>query len=76
MENIEIMKVTLNDIQTLAQIGRQTFAETFSDSNNADDLAGYLDNGFSVNKLSEEVGNVSSQFYFATVNDQVIGYLK
>jgi ribosomal protein S18 acetylase RimI-like enzyme len=76
MENIEIRKVTLNDIETLAEIGRQTFSETFSDSNNADDMAKYMDDGFSIEKLTEEVGNVASQFYFATLNDQVIGYLK
>ena len=76
MENIEIRKVTLKDIGVLAQIGRQTFEETFSDTNSADNMAKYLEEGFAVAKLTEEVSNVASQFYFATVNEQVIGYLK
>ena len=76
MENIEIRKVTLKDIGVLAQIGRQTFEETFSDTNSADNMAKYLEEGFAVAKLTEEVSNVASQFYFATLNGQVIGYLK
>jgi ribosomal protein S18 acetylase RimI-like enzyme len=76
MENIEIREVTLNDIEALAKIGRQTFEETFSDTNNAENLVKYLEEGFSVDKLTEEVGHVASQFYFATLNEQVIGYLK
>lgn len=76
MENIEIRKVTLDDIQALQQIGRRTFAETFSESNNEDNMAKYLTEGFSVEKLSEEVSNLGSQFYFALLNGQEIGYLK
>jgi len=76
MENIEIRKVTLKDIGVLAQIGRQTFEETFSDTNSADNMAKYLEEGFAVAKLTEEVSDVASQFYFATLNGQVIGYLK
>jgi ribosomal protein S18 acetylase RimI-like enzyme len=76
MENIEIREVTLNDMDALAQIGRQTFLETFSDTNSADNMRKYLEEGFSVNKLIEELGNIASQFYFAVLNEHVIGYLK
>lgn len=74
--NIEIIKVTLNDINALAQIGRQTFQETFSGTNSADNMRKYLEDGFSVDKLTEEVRNTASQFYFAKLNEQLIGYLK
>jgi len=74
--NIEIIKVTLNDINALAQIGRQTFQETFSGTNSADNMRTYLEDGFSVDKLTEEVRNTASQFYFAKLNEQLIGYLK
>jgi len=76
MENIEIRKVTVNDIEALQQIGRQTFAETFSDSNSEDNMAKYLEEGFFAEKLTEEVRNSESQFYFALLDDQIIGYLK
>lgn len=76
MNSVVIRKVELNDIQALQQIGRQTFTETFSASNSQENMRKYLEEGFAVEKLSQEISNTSSQFYFALLNDQVIGYLK
>lgn len=76
MENIEIRRVTLNDIQTLQQISRDTFSETFSENNDVENMNKYLEEGFATDKLSQEVSNPASQFYFAILDDQVIGYLK
>ena len=76
MENIEIKKVTVNDVDQLQKIGRQTFSETFSSSNTEENMAKYLDEGFSTEKLTAELSNRSSEFYFALLNEQVIGYLK
>lgn len=76
MENIEIRKVTLADIETLQQIGRDTFSETFRDSNSEENMAKYLEEGFAIDQLIKEVSNTRSQFYFALVNNKVVGYLK
>ena len=76
MENTIISKVTINDIVTLQQIGRQTFYETFADSNSAENMTSYLENGFSIEKLTEEINNPNSAFYFAKKNYAIIGYLK
>jgi ribosomal protein S18 acetylase RimI-like enzyme len=76
MEHIQIRRVTLNDIQTLQQISRETFSETFSENNDVANMNRYLEEGFATNKLSEEVNNAASQFYFAILDDHVIGYLK
>jgi len=76
MENIEIKKVTDNDMEQLQKIGRQTFFETFSASNTKENMAKYLDEGFSREKLTAELGNETSEFYFALFDDEVIGYLK
>jgi ribosomal protein S18 acetylase RimI-like enzyme len=76
MENIEIRKVTADDIEALARIGRQTFEETFSDTNSDENMVKYLEEGFSIDKVTDEVYNIDSPFYFATLNEQVIGYLK
>ena len=65
MEPMEIRKVTLNDIEQLQQIGRQTFSETFSSSNTEENMTTYLEEGFSNEKLIEELNNESSEFYFA-----------
>ncbi len=76
MENIEIKRVTLNDIDQLQRIGRQTFSETFSAGNTEENMAKYLEEGFSFEKLSVELNNPNSEFYFAILDNNVIGYLK
>jgi len=76
MKSIEIKKVTLNDIDPLQKIGRQTFFETFASENNEANMKIYLDEGFSVAKLTTELNDNNAEFYFATLDDNVIGYLK
>jgi diamine N-acetyltransferase len=76
MENLDIKRVTRNDIDQLQKIGRQTFSETFSSVNTEENMTKYLDEYFSVEKLTVEFKNKSSEFYFATIGKNVIGYLK
>ena len=76
MENIEINKVTLSDIEQLQKIGRQTFYETFSASNSEENMKRYLSEDLSLEKLTTELHDKHSEFYFATLNNNVIGYLK
>lgn len=76
MENIEIKEVTLNDLAQLQKIGRQTFYETFSAENTEENMTKYLEEGFTVEKLTAELNNGSSLFYFAILDNSVIGYLK
>ena len=76
MKNIAIQKVTLHELVQLQEIGRQTFYETFSEGNMEANMKKYLDEGFSVAKLRSELEDKDSEFYFATLDEKVIGYLK
>ncbi|MBE8720785.1 GNAT family N-acetyltransferase [Sphingobacterium pedocola] len=76
MKSIEIKKVTINDIVQLQKIGRQTFQETFSLGNTIENMTKYLDEGFSIGKLTTEHRDDDAEFYFAALDDKVIGYLK
>lgn len=76
MENIITRRITLNDLENLQKIGRKTFDETFSDFNSEDNMRRYLEEGFSKEKLTIELNDNNAEFYFATLNDEVIGYLK
>jgi diamine N-acetyltransferase len=76
MENIQIKRVTIDHLGQLQKIGRQTFSETFSAGNTEENLAKYLEEGFSNEKLTAELSDTNSEFYFAAVEDEVIGYLK
>lgn len=76
MEAIELTRATVNDVEKLQVIGRQTFEETFSSSNRDEDMDTYLDESFSREKLIKELQTESSQFYLAVLRNRVIGYLK
>lgn len=76
MNDIIIKKVSLDDIDQLQQIGKKTFEETFSASNTKENMVNYLEKSFSLEKLKTELNNKSSEFYFAVLDDRVIGYLK
>ena len=57
MDKIDIQKVSINDIDELQQIGRQTFYETFSVGNTQENMKQYLEEGFSVEKLTAELND-------------------
>ena len=69
-------KVTLSDIDQLQKIGRQTFFETFAAGNTEENMQKYLAEGFTVEKLTAELTDPHSEFYFAEIDKEVIGYLK
>jgi ribosomal protein S18 acetylase RimI-like enzyme len=76
MPNIEIKQVAINDIDILQKIGKQTFFETFSAGNTAENMKQYLEEGFSIEKLTTELNDHNAEFYFATLEGIVVGYLK
>lgn len=76
MEKIEIIQIGILDVVALQKIARQTFAETFTDYNSIENLNKYLNEKFSIEKLTAELSNPYSSFYFAQLQDDVIGFLK
>ncbi|MFT3885107.1 MAG: GNAT family N-acetyltransferase [Flavobacteriales bacterium] len=76
MSDIRIRRVDLSDIDRLQAIGRETFAETFSRWNTAENLDNYLKEGFGRAKLAAELNTEESRFYFAELDGDAIGYLK
>ena len=39
-------------------------------------MKSYLENGFSIDKITDELNNENTEFYFAELNEKIIGYLK
>ncbi len=76
MNPFELKKISLDELENLQKIGRKTFIETFAELNSEENMQCYLKEGFSSSKLTAELQNPNSEFYFATLNDNVIGYLK
>ncbi|WP_267266912.1 GNAT family N-acetyltransferase [Chryseobacterium formosus] len=73
---IIVTKITENEILQLQEIGKKTFSETFSENNTEESMNEYLETSFSTEKLKSEINDENSEFYFAKLNDEVIGYLK
>ena len=76
MNSIAIKKIGLEQLVPLQDIGRKTFYDTFFESDSEESMKAYLDTSFSTEKLTAELENRNSEFYFATQNEIVIGYLK
>lgn len=73
---IDIRKVELADVEQLQLISRKTFFEAFAGGNTKENMQKYLEEGFSVDRLTTELKNPNSEFYFAIVDSKTIGYLK
>ena len=76
MDPITIRKALSTEIAELQKIGKQTFFETFSAYNSQPNMEKYLEEGFSTGKLTAELADINSQFYFAELDNRIIGYLK
>ncbi|EGC40336.1 hypothetical protein DICPUDRAFT_74100 [Dictyostelium purpureum] len=79
MNNIDLKKITVDDLKELQIIGKKTFYETFKDGNTEADMVKYLQEGFEDQKLIKEIQNENSEFYFAIDRESdnaVVGYLK
>ncbi|MBK7979023.1 MAG: GNAT family N-acetyltransferase [Ignavibacteriae bacterium] len=76
MEEIEIKHISALNILQLQEICIKTFYETFAKDNSEDNMKNYIDERFSLEKLNNELNNNNSEFYFAILNNNIIGYLK
>lgn len=77
MENlIEINKIDADDVLQLQNLGRKTFSETFAAHNPPENLDVYLSESFDTDKLTRELNNPDSAFYFAYYDKKLVGYLK
>ncbi|MGB6150388.1 MAG: GNAT family N-acetyltransferase [Pricia sp.] len=65
-----------NDLDRLAEISRKTFVDAFETDNNPDDFKAYIDSAFKKDKLSSELENRDTAFYFVFQDSALVGYLK
>jgi len=73
---VEIRKISVEDLPQLQHLSRQTFIETFADVNTEENMNQYLSDSFNEERLTKELLNPNSEFYFAEVDGQPAGYLK
>ena len=76
MDKIILKQLSIEELNQLQKINRQSFAETFSSGNTEENIKEYLDKSFSTDKLKSELADKNSRFYFAFPDDVPVGYLK
>ncbi len=76
MLDFKITKATLDNLDLLQKISKQTFFETFAAFNSKENMELYLNESLSLEQLKLELENEFSAFYFAYNEQEVIGYLK
>ncbi len=65
-----------NDTSLLAELGARTFRDTFGPENTPENMAAYLAASFSPEKQAAELGDPSSVFLIAEVNDVAVGFAR
>ena len=76
MNNLLIVPAITAEVELLQQLGKQTFLESFGADNTPENMKLYLQENFSIPKLTAEMTNPDSEFYFAMLKTQPVGYLK
>ncbi|MDQ0088902.1 ribosomal protein S18 acetylase RimI-like enzyme [Paenibacillus anaericanus] len=71
-----IKKCRREDLQILQEISIETFNYTFKDQNSPENMKAYLEKAFSSKQLEVELSNISSEFFFIFLNEEIAGYLK
>lgn len=71
-----ISVVTEKDLDALRTISIQTFTETFSEHNTAEDMQAYVSENLSPEKLLKELNTSGSRFYFIYSGEELAGYMK
>lgn len=75
-ENVIFEKLSSGDLQELKELSRKTFTDAFGADNNPEDLKLYLNTAFGEENLRRELLNPLSEFYFAKLHGETVGYFK
>ncbi len=72
--NIRI--ATINDIDSLCEIGAKTFVETYAHENTPENIENYLSEKFNKKQISDEIQTPKTIFLLVELENEAIGYAK
>ena len=72
----KIVKCTAADLDTLRTLSIQTYYETFAHLNTPEDMAAYLEDAFNADRLTKELNEPNSEFFFLYCDEKLAGYIK
>lgn len=73
---MNFVKCTRAELSALQQFSRETFIDTFSAYNTAENMAAYLESAFSTRTLEKELDEAASAFFLAYRDGEIAGYIK
>ena len=76
MTDITIELVKATEIKQLGRLSRDTFLATFGTDTTNNDMNDYVTHQLSDQQLAMELANPNSEFYFAKIDDQPVGFIK
>ncbi len=76
MRRTTIYRANTDHIKRIIRIGKETFFDTFIDTNTKENLEKYLQENFNTERVEKELRHPCSLFYLASIENQVTGYLK
>jgi diamine N-acetyltransferase len=74
--DVRIERCARGDAPVLAEIGRTTFVETYSDQTTAEAMREHLADTYSYERIDAELADPDSTFFVARIGHAVAGYLK
>jgi diamine N-acetyltransferase len=75
---LQIRKATIDDANTLTEMARKSFYDTFHDhpKNSPEDLKSYMDEAFTAEAFAVELADKDSMFFVAEIANKIVGYVK
>ena len=73
---VTLQKISLSDVVLLRNLAVATFKEKFVGTTTLDNIEKYITDKMSVSVFCSELENDNCQFYLATSNNDIVGYLK
>lgn len=74
--DVKLKRLSVEDVQKLREVSIEIYRATFEEHNTEKDMEDFLAAAYNIEKLTAELNHPESSFYFALVDNDVVGYLK
>jgi GNAT superfamily N-acetyltransferase len=75
-DSLRLRHATPLDNRLLADLGAETFSDTFGPDNSPENMAAYLTQSFSPEKQAQELADPASRFLIAELDGAVVGFAR
>ncbi len=73
---VVVREACLHDAQSLVELARQTFEDSFALDNTSENMASYLNEAFSLQKIESGIKEPGSRYFVAEVDQSFAGYAR